>query len=259
MLALRDLQGDFAEALRGGRASPRLAALITPDLARLDVYRNTARTVAIEALRIGFPATEAIVGEEFFALAAAKFWRVHPPREAWLGAWGDELGNFLGRMHAARAVAYLADVARFERALSRAANAADIPALDAASLASVPPEQHPRLRFTPHPSVTLLRLRYPADAIADAVRAGDDAAMAAIDLGSGPVHLLVHRAGGEVVAERIGASAWRFLRVLFAGTPLGEVLAGAPARLDAASMLAAQFARGRLAAAAVKERAPCDA
>lgn len=259
MLALRDLQHDFADALRGGSASPRLAALIVPDLARLDVYRNTARTIAVEALRIGFPATEAIVGEEFFALAAVKFWHAHPPREAWLGGWGDAFGNFLGRMHAARAVAYLADVARFERALARAANAADVPALDAASLASVPPDQHPRLRFTPHPSVTLLRLRYPADAITDAVRAGDEAAMAAIDLDSGPVHLLVHRAAGEIVAERIAASAWRFLRPLFAGAPLGEVLARAPARLDAASMLAAQFACGRLAAAVVTEGTPCDA
>jgi hypothetical protein len=259
VLALHELQHDFAEAVRGAKASARLGALIAPDLTRLDIYRNTARVVAIEALRIGFPVTEAIVGAGFFEAAAAKFWRAHPPREAWLGGWGDAFPNFLARLRACRPVPYLADVARFERALARAANAPDVAPLDAASLATVPAEQHADLRFRPHPSATLLRLRYLADAIADAVRAGDEAAMAAIDLGDGPVHLLVHRATSGIVAERIAAPAWRFLRALFAGVPLGAILAAAPARLDVASVLAAQLAHGRLIAAEVEEGRSCRA
>lgn len=257
MPALRELQADFARALRGRAVGATLAGLIVPDglavAERLEVYRHTARSVAVEALRLDFPATAALVGEAFFGMAAARFWRAHPPREAWLAIWGARFPAFLGRLHAARGVPYLADVARLEWALCAAARAPDAAPLDPATLTAVPAEAQAALRFTPHPSVRLLRLRYPADRIADAVLAEDDAAMAAIDLADGPVHLLVHRGPAGVTAERVPPGAWRFLRRLFAGEPLGVVLRRARG-LDAAALLAAQFASHRLIAATAEER-----
>ena len=49
------------------------------------------------------------------------------------------------------------------------------------------------MRFVVDPSVSLLRVNYPVDAIWRGVLAGDDAALAAVDLASGPVAMLVQR------------------------------------------------------------------
>jgi hypothetical protein len=252
MLALPELQAAFARAVRGGAIDPALAALVLPDALRLNVHRNTARATAVEALRLSFPAVEAIVGAEAFAVAAARFWHAHPPRQAWLAGWGDAFPSYLARLRGARALPYLGDVARFEWALSEAAVAPEATPLDLAALAAVPAERQGELRFTPHPSLHLLRLRHPADAIADAVLADDEATMAGIDLAGGPVHLLVHRGAGGVAARRLAPAEFRALRKLFAGTPLWRVLAGARG-LDAAALLAEQFATGRVVGATLAE------
>jgi hypothetical protein len=128
--------------------------------------------------------------------------------------------------------------------LSGAANADDAPALDLSSIAAVDPEQHDELRFESHPSVRLLKLHYPADAIADAVLAGDDDAIAAIDLASGPVHLVVNRGPNGVAARRLTPTEYGFARRLFAGAKLGGIVEFTGA--EGASLLAEHFVSGRL-------------
>jgi hypothetical protein len=100
------------------------------------------------------------------------------------------------------------------------------------------------LRFVPHPSLRLLELRYPADRIADAVLAGVEAAMAEIDLASGPLRLVVHRGPDGVDAERLTAHAYEFVSRLCAGETLGSLVEAAPA--DAPRLLAEQLRKGRL-------------
>jgi hypothetical protein len=65
------------------------------------------------------------------------------------------------------------------------------------------------------------------------------------------VHLVVHRGPQGVAAERLAPRPWRVLRRLFAGEPLEAVLRSARG-LDAASLLAAQFATNRLIAVAAE-------
>src|SRR5262249_2831963 len=139
---------------------------------------------------------------------------------------------------------YLADVARFEWALSWAANAEDMRPLDFSTLAAVHVETQPQLVFQTHLSVRLLELRYPADAIADAVLASDDDAKAAIDLARGAVRLVVNRGPNGVDAQRLTPAEYEFARRPFAGDRLGELmdLDGA----DAAAFLADHFANARL-------------
>src|SRR3546814_5214850 len=57
---------------------------------------------------------------------------------------------------------YLADVARIERAWIEAYHAAEAPALDPAALARFTPDELPALRLRLHPSVRLVRSRFPA-------------------------------------------------------------------------------------------------
>jgi len=243
---LHELQLVFADSLRTG--DPRVARYIADrefsaeEL--LQVYRNSWRSTLIEVLRMTYSAVDRLVGEEFFAYAADAFITVEPPRSGYLDAYGGGFADFLASFSTAAAYPYLADIARFEWALSCAANAEDMPTLDLRAFAGVQVETQPLLVFQPHPSVRLLELQYPADAIADAVLASDDEAMAAIDLASAAVRLVVNRGPNGVDAPRLTPAEYEFARRLFAGDRLAELIDLASA--DAAAFLADHFANDRL-------------
>jgi len=81
------------------------------------------------------------------------------------------------------------------------------------------------MRWPPHPSMTLLCADYPVDVIWRGVLGGDDAALAAVDLGAGPVRLLVKRGAAGVEVSRLDDAAWRFAVALCEGRPLAELFA----------------------------------
>jgi hypothetical protein len=98
--------------------------------------------------------------------------------------------------------------------------------------------------FRAHPALSLLRLEFPADAIWRAVLEQNDAAMAAIDLSGGPVHLLIERNAAGVQVRCLSAAAWEFTAQLSAGRPLSAVLADGPEG-DVDAWLAEHLALGR--------------
>jgi hypothetical protein len=225
-------------------AAAQLADGISPD--RLDIYRNTFVANATRALRLTYPAVHKLVGDHFFEAAAAAFVAQHPPRSACFDDYGVAFAAFLADFQPALSLAYLADVARLEWAVSRAIHADDVAPLDLARLVALSPEEQERVSFVPHPSVSLLSLAAPADTIWRAVLAGDDAALAAVDPDGGPVRLLVERRdgwpdGGPEV-QRLDTAAWHFAAELCCGFPLGIVLAELESAEEA---LAAHLAAGR--------------
>jgi hypothetical protein len=248
MPTLHEIQRAFARSLLRGRDSGIEDSIVADDFSaaeRLRVYRNSCRSVVVEVLRITFPVVDQLVGRDFFDLAAEQFCSGRPPVSGYLNDFGGAFADFLSVLpEAAATPGYLPDVARFEWALNRAANADDAPTLELASLAAVDPEQHERLRFVPHPSVQLLDLQYPADTIADAVVAGDDDAMAAVDLADGPVRLAVNRGPNGVAARRLSPSGYAFARRLFGGESLSGALQAA--ETDGATHLADHFVNGCL-------------
>ena len=128
---------------------------------RFGVYRNNVRVGLTGALAARFPATEAIVGQDFFAAMASAFVAAHPPRSPLLLAYGDDFAEFVEGFEPAAGLAYLPDVIRLEAARSFAYHAADAAPLTAADLAAVPPERLADLVFQPHPSLSILRSLYP--------------------------------------------------------------------------------------------------
>lgn len=242
MLALRELQEAFgAFVLDRGEALPpgvpRERALF---------YQRAVRERLIAVLRATYPAVERLVGEEFFAFAATAFARAQPPRDPLLAGWGGGFPDVVEALPQAASLPWLGDVARFEWAWHQASISPVAACLDLGALAAVPPERQPALRFVPDPSVRLLVLATQGDAIARAALAGDAPALEALDPREGPVRLLLHCAGGGVVAQRVAAASdWAFLTALFGGARLDEVLGLAGE--GAASLLAAQFTSGRIA------------
>jgi hypothetical protein len=249
MPALRELQQAFGAFMLSENDDAVCSHIVEDGFSaaeRFRIYRNTCRSVLVETLRMTYPAVDRLVGRDFFDTAAGQFIAAHPPRSGYLNEYGGAFVDFLAALGPASALPYLADVARFEWALGVAANAVDAPALEPGSLAALDPECHATLRFEPHPSVRFLALAYPADQIADAVLSGDDAAMAQVDLSSGPVRLLVHRGPGGVEAQRLERDAYDFFSRLCAGEALANVLETAPT--EAPALLAEALTKGHLTA-----------
>lgn len=235
---LQDADGGAAAYIVGAGLAPRQ---------RLNVYRNTIAGTLTNALRLSFPAVHALVGAAFFEGAAQIFAHAHPPRCADLNAYGAGFPDFLQRFQPAATLAYLADVARLEWAVNRALHAPEVPALDASTLAAVAPSDHERVCFVAHPSITMLRSSFPVDTIWRAVLQHDEAALAAIDLGSGPVCLIVQRLGDAVEVERLHERAWRFATALLGGQALRAALDVAQGD-DGPALLAEHLLAGRCVA-----------
>jgi len=211
---------------------------------RLDVYRNTFLSTLTNALRISFPAVHRLVGEEFFETAAQCFIEAEPPRCAYLNFYGAGFADFLAQFLPVSGLPYLADVARLEWAVNTALHAEDIAPLDPealANMASVLPE---RGAFVAHPSVTLLRLDYPARAIWQAVLAEDDNALETIDLRCDPEWLLIERGANGVEVSTLSESEWRFADAL-CGKSFAAAIDSAPEG-DIPLFLARHIAAGRL-------------
>jgi Putative DNA-binding domain len=241
----RAMRRSLLERDDGAAAHYILADGLAPG-ARLDVYRNTASSALTTALRLSYPVVYRLVGAEFFAGAASIFAETEPPRGACLDEYGAGFAEFLARFPPAVPLAYLPGVARLEWAVTRALRAAEVEALDLSSLAAIEPADQGRLVLLPDPSIGFVQADHPVDAIWRAVLAQDQPAMAAIDLGSGPVWLLVQRAGTSVDVMRISEAEWRFAAELWAGRALQAVLDLASG-LDAAAALAGHLAAGRFA------------
>lgn len=261
MPSLREFQSAMRATLLDD-TSPVVAALLAKTLTpadRVSIYRNTSRIALTNALRLNYPAVQRLVGEDFFGAASDMFIINAPPPMAWLDFYGAEFPEFLERFAPAASLRYLPDVARLERAVGRALHAADCESVTAAQLATIDPLATASICFEPHHAISLLSSAYPVDAIWRAVLARDDAAIAAVDLGAGPVWLVVERNANSLEVTRIDEQRWRFAEALFAGEPLAAALETADSS-DAPAWLAAHLAAGHFVSFATTEapRAPAS-
>ncbi len=115
--SLRDLQARFLAALYDGDDAAAAELVEGAGLeadARLRIYRNNSLLNHTGALRDSFPATLALVGEDFFESAAMRFRRAHPSASGNLQDFGADFPSFLETLPGAGALPYLGDVARLE-------------------------------------------------------------------------------------------------------------------------------------------------
>ncbi len=250
MPRLHELQDAMRRAILTGVDADATAHVVPAGrigaAARLAVYRNNFEAALINALRLTYPAVDRLVGREFFDHAAVTFAQEQPPASAWLDLYGGEFAAFLDAMAETQSVPYLGDVARLEWAVNRALAAADAAPLGLDAFSACAEPDHARLRFEPHPSVGLVRATYPADTIWRATLSDDTAAMEAIDLADGPVHLLVQRTADGVEVTRLAEADWEFAAALLAGASLGAALAAYP-EVDSPAILAELIVKGRFA------------
>ncbi|WP_246248996.1 DNA-binding domain-containing protein [Chelativorans alearense] len=220
---------------------------------RYNVYRNNVTVSLVNALADTFPATQRIVGEEFFRAMARIHVRQSPPVSPLLFEYGRGFADFIEGFEHARTLPYLADVARIERAWLDAYHAADAAPLKPDALASIPPERLGQAAFTAHPAARIVRSRFPAVTIFALNR--QEGAVGRLETAE-PEDGLVTRPRLDVFVRRLPPGGAVFLERLIAGKPLGEAVAAAledNARFDPAANIAGMLEAGVFTAVAVSE------
>lgn len=237
MASLRELQRRFAAAVVGGGDHVIAACDCIADdapgaAARLAVHAHHFRLTLIEALQSTFPVVNRLVGAPFFTTIARRYVLGAPPRRPCLFEYGDRFPAFLGAQPEARSLAYLADVARLEWALNRAAHAEDVPPLDSAAAARFVGRATGELIIGLDPACRLIASPWPIDRIWLAHQA-QCGSIEPVDLDIGGALLLVCREIGQREAGEVG---WLRLNAPAFGL-VGSLLADG--RLRKASALAA--------------------
>jgi len=226
MRSLSELQRSFAAATifsdRTALASLGIVAGGLDPAERIGIYRSNVLGNYRKALSATYPVVQALVGPAFFGAAVEAFVRAHPSRRGDVNRYGGELARFLAAYPPARALPYLADVARLEWAIDQANIAADADALDLESLARVPESALGSLVFTLHPSVSLVVSPYPILRIWQANQAGHEDQR--VDLGEGGDALLVARGAEGIGIHRLAPGMHALLLALGRKATLAEAL-----------------------------------
>lgn len=143
-MTLAELQGAYRAYLLSGDAAPLAPAIVEDAFdagERLAIYRNNFLISLTEAVKANFPVTRQVLGEDFFAEAAVRFVRAHPPRQPCLFEYGAAFPGYLRALPQLGAMPYVAEVARFEFARICAYHAAQERTLTAPQLATLSPER----------------------------------------------------------------------------------------------------------------------
>jgi hypothetical protein len=225
------MQCDFAEAMLDADRSPP-ATLRTwngsDPARRFAVYRNNVVVSLTQALADTFPVVQRLVGDEFFAAMAGVYLREQPPRSPVLALWGDGFADWLAAFAPARALPYLPDMARLERARVLAWQAADASPMPEAALreklADAP--KLPLSRPTLHPSCRVLRS--PFDVYGLWVVHQQEGDWPAVDIDRPCATLVLRDAADEVLVIGLDPTCADFVAALVAGATLAEALAHAP-------------------------------
>lgn len=225
---LLEVQRAFRRAIVDGDTESLQAVLATDAMAiaeAVGIYRNTIHWTLTRALRLSYPAAHKLVGAEFFEGAVKEFLLRHWPQSACLEDFGNDFCQFLDTFGPAGDLTYLPDVARLEWAVHQTLQAPRARKLSLEPLLELEEDQCAAVCFTAHPSLRLIAVGTPADAIWRAVLEQDDQALASIEVTRTPRYLLVQRdpdGGAEVSA--LAEGEWKFLQALSSGAALEQAL-----------------------------------
>ena len=258
MSDLARVQGEFQEyLLRGTHAIEErvVGSARVPIGTRLGIYAGAYGSRLIDALGSSYPALAALLGEEDFQALGAKYVRTHDSPYFSIRNYGDALEAFLGAHADYAEVPVLAELARFEWMLCAVFDAADAEPLGGAALAARPPADWPELRFTFHPSVHRVALRWNAPQLWKALTEGGE--RPELHVAADPVEWLAWRQDLSTYFRSLEATEAAVLDAAREGQSFGglcEHLAAshgaerAPAQ--AATLLTAWLASGLIVAAA---------
>lgn len=168
LAALFERPGSAAAA----QARETLDSWLAPHTGRgLMAYQANGHALAERSLQAAYPVIAALIGHENFAPLARELWHRHPPARGDLARWGDALPAFLRGHPQLTDLPWLADVARVEWALHRAAGAPDARA-DLVSFARLTSEDPQGLTLALAPGTAVFTSPWPVASLITAHRDG---------------------------------------------------------------------------------------
>ncbi len=191
----------------------------------LQVYQANRAVLAERTLASTYPVVAQLMGLESFEPMARHFWQQHPPQRGDMGQWGEALPEFLAAAPQLADEPFLADVARLEWALHRAASAPDA-VLDAASFARLAGEVGEPVGLALSPGTFALASAYPVASIINAHLLGQptlDEAAALLREGQGEC-ALAWRQGLKPKVRAIDSAEYHLINALKNGATLETAL-----------------------------------
>lgn len=120
----------------------------------LKVYYDAYRLRLCEILKLDFPKTYAMMGDENFEPAFASYLDQYPSHHFSVRYFGQHFSEFLRNTAPYKEYPVLAEMAEFEWAVAFTIDSSDGPIATAEDFNAISPEHWPDLCFTIHPSVT---------------------------------------------------------------------------------------------------------
>ena len=208
--SLAQSQRAFAEALLSAEAAHP----------GLEIYRTSLRETHQRVLADAFPVMARLVGDDFFAQAARRYFLARPCAEGDLHRFGSGFADFLAGEPSTANLPWLGDVARLEWARSEALHADDAPSFNALTLAAALGRGEAAVRLAP--CVSLVRSAWPVLAIWEANQPDRDGMPARSE---GDDQVLVWRDGAHEIRMRcLDADEGDFVAALASGTAFAEAL-----------------------------------
>ncbi|WP_300654875.1 DNA-binding domain-containing protein [Hydrogenophaga sp.] len=234
-------QQSLLDALFARPGSPQAAGAvhhlntwIEPRASRgLMAYQANGHALAERCLPAAYPVVAQLIGQDSVHALARDLWHRHPPVGGDLAQWGDALPAFLSDSDQLADVPYLADVARVEWALHRAASAPDADP-DLPSFGRLSTEDPESLTLWLAPGTALIPSDWPVVSLVTAHTSGEPTLAEAGQRVRDRVGetALVWRQGWQPCVAACPANALGLLRALQRGAALTEALGEAPADFD---------------------------
>lgn len=124
---LRNLQNDFKKFVETGELTSDLANEVLPteldEKHRLGIYRNSVKENIKGALKIAYPNTIKLVGEEFFEYVASAYIFKNLPQEGNLLNYGDTFSEYLASINETSKYPFIYDFAKLEWYVNECHNA----------------------------------------------------------------------------------------------------------------------------------------
>lgn len=120
---------------------------------RLKIYHDAYRLRLLEILRLDFPKTHTLMGDEEFDKAFFLYLDAYPSKHFSVRYFGQHFAHFLEQTLPYKDYGVLAEMANFEWAISHTIDALDAPIVTTEQFASLSNEDWLHLRFELHPSV----------------------------------------------------------------------------------------------------------
>ena len=167
MADLEAIENDFQSYLLRGAAEIEKSVVGTtrvPIATRLAIYGDAYRLRLIETLQSHYPALFALLGEEEFSALGNSYVQAHDSTFASIRYYGAALDALLATAPRYASRPWMAELARFEWAMTEVFDAADASPITVEVLSAVAPQDWARLGFAFDASVRCLELTWNAPA-----------------------------------------------------------------------------------------------